>query len=105
MAFKLPIIGAWYRDQEQEQIFEVVALDEEQGTIEVQYLDGAISEFELEVWPQLSLRPAAPPEDSEVAYELSHEDRWSDDEVMVPDRVGNPLIYIEPETFPGIEDF
>ncbi|WP_024460335.1 DUF6763 family protein [Marinimicrobium sp. LS-A18] len=104
MGFQSPSIGAWYFDREDQQVFEVVALDEQQGTIEVQYLDGAIGEFDLETWPQLPLVPAAAPEDSEAAYELSQEDRWNDDDVLVPDSWNNPLNDIEPDLFPGYDD-
>lgn len=104
MGVQSPSIGAWYFDREDQQVFEVVALDEEQGTIEVQYLDGAIGEFDRETWLQLPLVPAAAPEDSDVAYELSQEDRWHDDEAMSPDNWSNPLHTIEPDLFPGYDE-
>jgi len=105
MGFKSPTIGAWYFDNDEQLLFEVVALDDEQATVEVQYLDGAIGEFDLETWPQLSLTHAAPPEDSDAAYELSQEDRWHDDPTLSQDFWGNPLNHIEPDLFPGYDDF
>ena len=105
MGFKSPTIGAWYFDRDEQQLFEVVALDEEAATVEVQYLDGAIGEFDLETWPFLALSPAAPPEDSDAAYELSLEDRWQDDTGMAGDLWINPLNDIEPDLFTGYEDF
>lgn len=105
MGVQYPTIGAWYTDRESHDVFEVVALDEEQGTVEVQYLDGAIGEFDLEVWPQLALSPAAEPEDSDAAYELSQEDRWRDDQGVSPESWSNPLNHIEPDLFSGYEDF
>jgi hypothetical protein len=104
MGFQSPSIGAWYYDRDDQQVFEVVALDEQQGTVEVQYLDGAISEFDLDSWSLLPLTPAAAPEDSDAAYELSREDRWNDDDIMVPDAWNNPLNDIEPELFTGYDD-
>lgn len=104
MAFQAPSIGAWYFDRDSQQSFEVVALDEEQGTVEVQYLDGAIGEFDLETWLQLPLSPTAPPEDSDIAFEMSHEDRWHDD-THKPDSWDNPLNQIEPDLFPGYDDY
>lgn len=98
-------IGQWYFDQDEQQVFEVVALDEPQGTVEVQYLDGAIGEFDLETWRQLPLVPAAPPEDSDIAYELSQEDRWHEEHVLMPDPWNNPITTIEPELFPGFDDY
>lgn len=104
MGFQYPIIGAWYQDREEEQTFEVVAVDEEQGTVEIQYQDGAISEFELEAWPRLPLTPAAPPEDSDDAYGLSEEDRWHDDRAQMFNHWDDPLANIEPDIFPGTDD-
>ncbi|WP_111641933.1 DUF6763 family protein [Marinimicrobium alkaliphilum] len=104
MGFRYPEIGAWYRDNEQQQLFEVVAIDDDLGAIEVQYLDGAIDEFDVESWPQLTLSPAAPPEDSDAGYELSQEDRWSDDAPYLPVS-DNPLTTIEPDLFGGFDDF
>ncbi|MFO1422853.1 MAG: DUF6763 family protein [Candidatus Competibacteraceae bacterium] len=37
-----PIIGNWYRNQETGNDFEVVALDEDAQTIEIQYFDGEL---------------------------------------------------------------
>lgn len=44
-----PDIGEWYRIGDGEQ-FEVVALDEDDGTIEVQYLDGTVEEIDTVDW-------------------------------------------------------
>lgn len=101
MDFQYPVIGAWYEDQEQGQIFEVVAIDEDEATVEVQYLDGDISEFDLESWSRMPLLPAAPPEDANAPYALSQEDRWRDDRAESPSDWNNPLETIEPERYSG----
>jgi uncharacterized protein DUF6763 len=44
-----PGIGEWYRIRGGNQ-FEVVAVDEQDGTIEVQYSDGAVEELDLADW-------------------------------------------------------
>jgi hypothetical protein len=44
-----PVIGNWYRIQGSES-FEVVAFDEDDGTIELQYFDGTVEEMDLEDW-------------------------------------------------------
>ena len=44
-----PEIGAWYRVRGGDS-FEVVAIDEDDGTIEVQYFDGTVEEMEREDW-------------------------------------------------------
>lgn len=46
-----PEIGLWYRDI-QNRLFEVVALENE-DSIEVQYYDGDVSEYDRESWDLL----------------------------------------------------
>jgi hypothetical protein len=99
------VVGSWYQDDEQQLWFEVVALDEDEGTIDVQYSDGSINEFDLENWQQLSLSQAAAPEDSDAAYELGDEHRWQYKDALMPMYDNNPLTLLEPESFPSIEDF
>jgi hypothetical protein len=43
------MIGDWYSLRGGE-LFEVVAVDEAAGTVEVQYFDGTVEEFELDDW-------------------------------------------------------
>ena len=44
-----PTIGNWYRIQGSDS-FEVVAFDEDDGTIELQYFDGTVEEMDIEDW-------------------------------------------------------
>ncbi|MFI4869351.1 MAG: DUF6763 family protein [Steroidobacterales bacterium] len=44
-----PDIGEWYRVRGGD-LLEVVALDEDDGTIEVQHFDGTVEELDLEDW-------------------------------------------------------
>jgi hypothetical protein len=69
----LPEIGAWYRLASGE-TFEVVAWDPAEQTIEVQYYDGAIEEYDFENWGELELHPAKPPEDWSGSMDVSGED-------------------------------
>jgi hypothetical protein len=61
-----PVIGSWYRIQGGES-FEVVAFDEDDGTIELQYFDGTVEEMDLEDWQAEkdtgALEEVEPPED------------------------------------------
>lgn len=59
-----PIIGSWYRNQETGNDFEVVALDEDAQTIEIQYFDGEIEELDLDDWYELAIEGIETPEDS-----------------------------------------
>ena len=66
----LPQRGHWYKRSDLGTIFEVVALDDDEGTIEVQYFGGEIEEFDLNSWQLLELTQAAPPEDWSGALEV-----------------------------------
>jgi hypothetical protein len=57
-----PTIGNWYRDFNQ-QLFEVVALDEADGLIEIQYFNGDIDELDFEAWYGVVAESVPPPED------------------------------------------
>ena len=58
-----PIIGNWYRNQETGNDFEVVALDEDAQTIEIQYFDGELEELDLDAWYELAIEAIEAPED------------------------------------------
>ena len=66
MATPQPGIGDWYR-LNGGALFEVVALDEDDGTIEIQYFDGTVEEMDIEDWESQwddgALESAQAPED------------------------------------------
>jgi hypothetical protein len=72
-----PDVGKWYRASGGE-AFEVVALDEDDGTVEVQYYDGTVGEFELEDWEAQrangEIEDAEAPEDWTGSVDVDVED-------------------------------
>lgn len=54
-----PEIGLWYRDI-QNRLFEVVALENE-DSIEVQYYDGNVTEYDRESWDLLCVNVVSEP--------------------------------------------
>jgi len=98
-------ISAWYQDLNSGAIFEVVAIDEDSGTIEYQHIDGELGEFELATWNQLPLLPAEAPEDWRNPYEISQEDDQSFDQAMVPENWSGVLTELEPELLDLGDDF
>jgi hypothetical protein len=58
-----PMVGHWYNHLDKGDLFQVVALDESSGTIEIQEFDGNLDEIDLEEWRQMEIETAAPPED------------------------------------------
>ena len=73
----LPMIGQWYKDIEQH-VFEVVAMDDE--SVEVQYFDGDVEAFDLDIWEQLHVLPIAIPGDGSGPFDEM--DDLPDDEHM-----------------------
>ena len=69
-----PVVGGWYKDLQTSALFEVVAWDPSNLCIETQYLDGEVTEYELDTWRQLLLERAEPPEDWRTPYELVDEE-------------------------------
>ena len=71
-----PVVGDWYEGRDG--IFEVVAADEADGTIEIQYHDGSLEELELADWAMRckagTLKPAEQPEDYTGAIDVAPED-------------------------------
>ena len=85
MAAPQPSIGNWYRFSGGE-LFEVVAIDDDEGAIDIQYFDGTVEEMEREDWEIQweggALEAAEAPEDwsGSVDVEGSDEEgRGSDD--------------------------
>lgn len=58
-----PVISQWYRHLDKGQSFQVTAIDEADGTIEVQHFDGDLEEIDLEDWRDMALEPIETPED------------------------------------------
>lgn len=94
-----PSVGEWYRDADGRS-FEIVAVDEEDGSIEVQYFDGAVEEYEFETWYELDVEPTAPPEDWSGPYDDLERDDMGDTEVpMHPEDWNGPWDDIEREDY------
>ncbi len=100
-----PIVGGWYKDLQSNALFEVVAWDPSTHTIETQFLDGEVAEYELDAWREMSLERAEPPEDWRTPYELDDEDSLDPDLPLHPEDWSNPLNTIEPDTMYGVEDY
>lgn len=82
MMLRSPEIGFWYRSPNSYASFEIVALDENQGTIEIQYLDGDLDELDLQDWQKGRFVATAPPDDALGALGMDQQDNWDDDLLM-----------------------
>ena len=103
MAILFPTPGQWYQNAESGDLFEVVAIDEKNGTIEIQYHDGDLDEMDLDTWGAASYLPAEAPEDANAAYGFTAEDHWQED--SGDHYAGNPIEYIEPDLYQGFDEY
>jgi hypothetical protein len=72
-----PVVGQWYRGGTNE-LFEIVAIDEEDQTIEVQYFDGTVTEIDFDSWNEQCMDDlidaADAPEDWSGSVDIEAED-------------------------------
>jgi hypothetical protein len=83
-----PVIGNWYKDVENDLSFKVVAIDEKDETIEIQYKNGDIAEFDNDTWYNSTFDYIEAPEDWSAPYEMEADDLgYSDPDIHVkPDQ-------------------
>lgn len=85
-------IGDWYRDG-QGRNFEVVAVDEADELIAVQFFDGEVGELSFDVWAEIRPKAIAPPEDWSGPFDDIERDDFGDTE-----RVSHPEDWAGPWT-------
>jgi len=81
-----PVVTQWYRHLDQGQPFQVVALDEEAGMVEVQNFDGDVEEMDLGEWYELEVEPMDSPDDWAGSVEDTETDDPGYGETGVGDR-------------------
>jgi hypothetical protein len=74
-----PKVGRWYRRLDDEQLFKVVSLDEDEGLVEIKTVEGEIEELDSTEWVELDLEAAEAPEDYVDVDEKKDEDEAEDD--------------------------
>src|ERR1700721_108125 len=86
-----PTAGQWYENNDENESFRVLSVDEDAELVELEYLDGDIEEIDLETWHELDLDKIDEPEgwagSSEEEEEEEEEEKdddldetWDDDE-------------------------
>jgi len=86
-----PVVGHWYRSVEKGQTFTVIGVDEEEGIIEIQHVNGEIEEIDTNVWSEMELELVDEPDewrgalnnvdDDDLEYEDDDEDDdWNESE-------------------------
>lgn len=64
-----PAIQQWYRHLDKGQMFQVIAVDADEGWIEIQSFDGDVEELADEEWRALEIEACEPPEDWTGPYD------------------------------------
>lgn len=91
-----PSIGQWFR-RPNGSLLEVVAVDEDENTVEVQYFDGTIDEIDFEIWPEQFLVEVAAPDDWQGSYDMDPDDYVGLAEGEMPPGFHDPLARAEEE--------
>jgi hypothetical protein len=94
MAIQYPVIGQWFR-RPNGTLFEVVAIDEDAATVEIQQFDGTIDELDLERWPDLLLTEISAPEDWSGSVDMDPEDYVGRKDSEMPSGFHDPLAFLD----------
>lgn len=89
-----PAVGRWYR-RTNGQLFEVVAIDEDDASVELQFFDGTIDEVDLDTWERLLIERVAQPEDWSGSVDMDPEDFTGTDDGKLPGGYHNPLSFLD----------
>ena len=89
-----PVVGDWYRRMDGA-LFEVVAIDRDDGTVEVQHFDGTLEEFDLESWEEQQFEEADAPEDWSGSVDVEPEDFENDRDVTSGAAWADPLTSLD----------
>jgi len=94
MAVQYPVIGQWF-SRPGGTLFEVVAIDEADKTVEIQQFDGTIDEVDIERWPEFFLNEVSAPEDWSGSVDMDPEDYTGKKDLEVPSGYHDPLAFLD----------
>jgi hypothetical protein len=99
-----PIVGDWYRSHGQ--VFEVIAVDELEGVVEVQHSDGTLEEIDLDDWATRcragSLAMADAPDDARSVIDREDEE---DFDGALPQRTFEEAQGLRADALPDLDLF
>lgn len=89
-------VDNWYKDVIEQRIFKVVAIDEDEETIEIQYFESEIEELDFDTWNNMALVAAPEQEDWRGPFDdIVRDDMGDTDAAMHPQNWSDPLNEIE----------
>jgi hypothetical protein len=78
-----PKVGRWYRRLDDDQVFKVASIDEDEGLIEIKTADGELEEVDSAEWIELDLEAAEAPEDY-VDHDQDEDEEEAEEEEQPP---------------------
>jgi hypothetical protein len=79
--YEEPVVGAFYEDREEDgRTFEVIAFNENDGTIEIQYSDGTTDEIDLDDWYGMDLEQLESEEDEDEEDDIDDSNAADEDD-------------------------
>ena len=78
-----PVPEQWYLDRRTGDMFQVISVDDDDGSIDIQHTDGSLDEESMDEWASMALESCEQPEDWVGPYD----DLESDDIGMPETRV------------------
>jgi hypothetical protein len=99
-----PVVGDWYR-RPGGALFEVVAIDRDDATVEVQHFDGTLEEFDLESWAEQEFEEAQAPEDWSGSVDVDSEDYEADREASSTTVWTDPLTSLDRSEASGYSEW
>ena len=91
-----PRIGDWYKTVTGDN-FEIVAVDDDDETVEIQYFDGTVEELDFDTWYDMNVDAIEPPEDWSGSLDIERVDYGVDLELRSNDQWANPLDQLDRE--------
>lgn len=98
-----PVVGEWYRRHGA--LLEVVAIDRDDGTVEVQHFDGTLEEFDLDSWGEQEFEAAQAPEDWTGSVDVEPEDYETEREVFAGTSWTDPLMCLDRSEASGYSEW
>lgn len=82
-----PRLENWYQDGATGRTFRVVAIDDESDSIEVQYFNGDIDEYDFASWFESGFLPIEAPEDWSAPFDVAEVDDlgYTDTDIHAPE--------------------
>lgn len=75
-----PVVGQWYEIIDEDETFRVIAVDEDEELVEIEYLDGENDKFDLEEWHELDLELIAEPEGWSDEDDEDDDEEWDEED-------------------------